>query len=291
MYTLNPKSKKLLNSFFRTILIKSLDEFQLPMSVVNERIEFFKKQWALESERLGKSKADKIELLAEASLIVEWYGHLRFGIESTTWEGQVAEYGGIVGVSETEDIVFKQLSYEELREYKDKQEGISNFMQEFEFAVPPPAMIKDEKTGEYVEYLRDISDLEIEIKVGKIRFGLPKQLNQQLVTHLFEMLGDFSLYAIPRELNVKVGKKPSLYAFFSKTLMELLPFIELVILEDDKSPSNSRFISGTVFVSFNQMVARDDYEHPRSKYKKGRGTSTIDYYSYVAKTIRNYSTR
>lgn len=291
IHKLTQESKKLFSSFFRSLLVKSIEDIQMSKAAIAKRKAFFKTNLELEVDRLGNFTNYQLRLLAEASLIVELYGHIRFNIKSDNWQGQTAQYGGVIDEYDLEVQVFKKLSFEEVQDYKNKQQGILNFMEEFEFAAPPAALITDKKTGELVEYLRDISDLKIDIKVGKVHLVLPKHLNQAFVASLYEMLGDFNLNSVPSDLNVSSGKKPATYAFYSNVLVELLPFIEEIIIGSGKSASNARFIAGLVFVSLNQVMDRSVYEDPRAKYKKGRKQLTIDYYSYLAKTIRNFGAR
>lgn len=291
IHELTQGSKKLFSTFFRSLLVKSPDDIQMPKAVIEERKAFFKKNWELEVNRLGKFTSYQITLLAEASLIVELYGHIRFNIKSDNWQDQTGQFGGVVDQYDFEVEVYKTLSFDEAQDYRSKQQGILKFMEEFEWAIPPAALITDEKTGELIEYLKDISDLEIDIKIGKARLALPRHLNQAFVGRLYEMLGDFNLNAVPSDIKESSGKKPAVYTFYSKVLAELLPFTEAMIIKDDKSASNARFIAGLVFVSLNHMMDRTVYENPRAKYKKGRKQLTIDYYSFLAKTIRNYSVR
>lgn len=294
IYEMNQGSKKLFSSSFRSLLVKKINDVQILKSVIEERKKFFKRNWNLEIARLGNFNNYQIKLLAEASVLIELYGHIRFDIKSDNWLSESRKSVTELYPDGTELQSWSELSYDEILEFKKKQKGIANFMTEFEFAVPPTALIADE-SGEIVERLDDVSNLDIDIRVGKVRLSLPRQLNQKFVIDLFELIGDFNQWAIPPDLKVTSSKKPTLYAFYTKVLKELLPFIESnVILETDKSPSNTRFLAGLVFASINQLIERSVYENPvsrRTKYKKGRGTSTIDYYSYVAKTIRNYSTR
>lgn len=291
MHEITQGSKKLFSNFFRSILIEPISGIKVSKSAFDERTEFFRKNLALETTRLGEFTNYHIKLLAEASLLIEMYGHLRFDIKSEIWKGEVSEYGGVFHKSGVQTEVLKELSFQEAQEFKAKQQGIYKFLTEFESAVSPHRVLIDPELGELDQPQRDVSELEVDIKVGKLRLTLPKQLNQQFVTRLFEMLEEFHLFAIPPDLKLNTGKKPAIHLFYRKVLAELLPFIETVIIESDRSLSNTRFIAGLVFASFNQMIDRSDYEQPRGKYKKGRNNLTIDYYSFLAKSIRNYSIR
>jgi len=296
-YSINEPHRNILQSYFKQLLVVRLDEYNIPKSLIEQREEFFRNEFALEASRLGELDRHFATLLAITSAIAQNFGKKYFDVKSNHSSSITTTSESAQGVDDEiggDILEYKRLTFEEFKTIQKTEKAISKFMYEFE-GFGDSSITIDANGNEFRPSFAHVPNLSITIKIDKLTIPLPKSLNEFLIADLIQHFGTLYSDSINSFASDKSKRRSPQQSFFKNVIGKLFPFIDHVGYGENSQLTISgkhRFIAGLVFVSMGLIMERSVYYNPnRERYKKGRGDSEADYYSFLTKQIRNYSER
>lgn len=285
-------------------------EFEIPQNEVTARANFFKEELMKEGSKFHDLAIDFPVILSISSLIIENFGYQYFNLPG------INKSPLIIDDMDAEPSVYEERGYAKLKylnghgliNLKRPDKQLLDFLDKIDlFSSGIGVVTNNEVIEPYT--VRQVIRKNVRIKVDNLSIELPKSLNKAFFSQLRDLLEQYCFEALDLIPSEKAKKRPPLQKFIKLSINELMPLIKDAgfAVSSAATSGNQRFIAGLVFVQMKLLRNRTDYlakpykkskpESSKNKSvkrfidKKRKTLKPSNYYSYLTKTVWNYTER